>query len=173
MCIILSLAEWLKIQQKEFYRSYTTSRIDPLTKIGNRFAQNEMLANLTGNYCFTFIDLDGFKKINDTLGHDVGDEFLIATADIMQKKLQGLGSIFRCGGDEFIWVVGIETPQQTESLLIRLSDLLLKTEKELQKTGWKDAGLSFGIATSFETQNQSECLSLADQRMYKYKQDKK
>jgi len=173
MCIILSLAEWLKIQQKEFYRSYTTSRIDPLTQIGNRFAQNEMLANLTGNYCFTFIDLDGFKQINDTLGHDVGDEFLIATADIMQKKLQGLGSIFRCGGDEFIWVVGIETPQQTESLLMQLSGLLLKTEKELQKTGWKDAGLSFGIATSFETQNKSECLSLADQRMYKYKQDKK
>jgi len=173
MCILLSLAEWLQMQQKEFYRSYATSRIDPLTQIGNRFAQNEMLDNLTGHYCFTFIDLDGFKQINDTLGHDVGDKFLVATADIMQKKLQGLGSIFRCGGDEFIWVVSIENPHQTESLLIKLSELLLKTEKELQQTGWKDAGLSFGIATSFETLNQSECLSLADQRMYKYKQDKK
>jgi len=97
---------------------------------------------------------------------------LIDTADIMQKKLQGLGSIFRCGGDEFIWVVDIENAQQAEAIIIQLSDLLLQTEKELQQKGWIDAGLSFGIATSFETLNQSECLSLADQRMYKYKQDK-
>ncbi|MDX2369434.1 MAG: diguanylate cyclase [Colwellia sp.] len=173
LCILLSLAEWLQIQQKEFHRSYTISRIDPLTKIGNRFAQNEKLASLKGHYCITFIDLDGFKKINDKLGHDEGDKVLITTAEIMQKKLQGLGSIFRCGGDEFIWVVEIETLQQVESLLRQLSDLLLETEKELQYNGWKDTGLSFGIATSFETLNQSECLSLADQRMYKYKQDKK
>ena len=86
--------------------------------------------------------------------------------------MQGLGSIFRCGGDEFIWVVGIETLQQVEPLLMWLQELLLKTEKELQQRGWKDVGLSFGIATSFETLNQSECLSLADQRMYKYKQCK-
>lgn len=173
LCILLSLAEWLQIQQKEFHRSYTISRIDPLTKIGNRFAQNEQLASLKGHYCITFIDLDGFKKINDELGHDEGDKVLIATADIIQSKLKGLGSIFRCGGDEFILLVDIEASQQAESLLIHLTDLLLKTEKELQQRGWKNAGLSFGIATSFETLNQSECLSLADQRMYKYKQDKK
>jgi diguanylate cyclase (GGDEF)-like protein len=173
ICILLSLSEWLQIKQKEFYRSYSDSRIDPLTQVGNRFAQNEMMANLTGHYCFTFIDLDGFKKINDKLGHNEGDKILIATADIMKNKLQGLGAIFRCGGDEFIWVVPIKTKQQAESLLIQLSDLLRTTEQELQQRGWKDTGISFGIATSFETQNQSECLSLADKRMYKYKQNKK
>ena len=172
LCILLSLAEWLQIQQKEFHRSYAISRIDPLTQVGNRFAQNETLASLKGHYNITFIDLDSFKQINDKFGHDEGDKILIATADIMQNKLQGLGSIFRCGGDEFIWVVGIETPQQVESLLIQLSNLLIKTEKELQQRGWSDFSLSYGIATSFETLNQSECLSLADQRMYKYKQNK-
>jgi diguanylate cyclase (GGDEF)-like protein len=173
ICIFLSLAEWLQIQQKEFHRTYTTSRIDSLTQTGNRFAQNEKLASLKGHYCITFIDLDGFKKINDELGHNEGDKVLIATADIMKNKLQGLGNIFRCGGDEFIWVVGIKTSQQVKLLLMQLSDLLLETEKELREKGWKDTGLSFGIATSFETLNQSECLSLADKRMYKYKQDKK
>ena len=173
ICILLSLSEWLQIQQKEFNRSYNTSRIDPLTQIGNRFAQNEMLTKLSGHYCLTFIDLDDFKKINDELGHDLGDKFLIAVANIMQKKIQGLGSIFRCGGDEFILVVSIEVEKQAESLLLQLSDLIKKAEKELQNMGWESAGLSFGIATSFETLNQSECLSLADQRMYKYKQDNK
>jgi diguanylate cyclase (GGDEF)-like protein len=170
MCILLCLTEWMQIQQKEFHRSYAISRIDPLTQVGNRFAQNEKLASLTGHYCITFIDLDGFKKINDKFGHDEGDKLLIGAANLMQKKLNGIGSVFRCGGDEFIWVVCIENQQQVESLLMQLSDLILKMEQDLQTTGWKDAGLSFGIATSFETQNQSECLSLADQRMYKYKQ---
>ena len=50
ICILLSLSEWLQIKEKEFQRSYITSRIDPLTKIGNRFAQNEALASLTGHY---------------------------------------------------------------------------------------------------------------------------
>ncbi len=173
ICILLSLSEWLQIQQKEFNRSYATSRIDPLTQIGNRFAQNEMLANLTGHYCFTFIDLDGFKEINDSLGHDEGDKFLIATANIIQKKLHGLGAIFRCGGDEFILVADIQNTQQAATRVTQLSDLIKETEKELQQIGWEHAGLSFGIATSFETLNQSECLSLADQRMYKHKQEKK
>ncbi|WP_413701603.1 hypothetical protein ACLKMH_08470 [Psychromonas sp. KJ10-10] len=67
----------------------------------------------------------------------------------------------------------IEHKQESEALLIKLSNILLKTEQDLREIGWKEAGLSFGIATSFETLNQSECLSLADQRMYKYKQERK
>lgn len=173
LCILLSLSEWLQLQQKEFYRSYSTSRIDPLTQIGNRFAQNELLSKLTGGYCLTFIDLDNFKTINDKFGHDEGDKFLIATANIMQKKLQGIGSIFRCGGDEFILVVNTQTQQLAELSLIQISDIILEAEKELQQSGWKYAGLSFGIASSFETLSQSECLSLADKRMYDYKKANK
>ncbi|MEZ9369776.1 MULTISPECIES: diguanylate cyclase [unclassified Shewanella] len=173
ICILLSLTEWLQIKQKDYHRSYTISRIDPLTKIGNRYAQNEKLAKLTGGYCLTFIDLDGFKEINDTFGHDEGDKLLISTVDLIQQKLQGLGTIFRSGGDEFILVAEITNLQQTASVISQLSVALLKTEQELQRTRWKNIGLSFGIATSFETANQSECLSLADQRMYKHKQEKK
>ncbi|GAA0817214.1 hypothetical protein GCM10009111_18170 [Colwellia asteriadis] len=173
LCILLALAEWLQIKQKEFNRSYKTSRVDPLTQIGNRFAQNEMLGKLQGHYSLTFIDLDNFKEINDRLGHDTGDKYLVAAAQIMKKNLAELGTIFRCGGDEFIWVVKIKNAQDTESLLIQISELLLASETELQQSGWQQASLSFGIATSFETLNQSECLSLADQRMYQHKQNKK
>lgn len=173
ICILLSLTEWLQIQQKEFRRSYTISRIDPLTQIGNRFAQNERLANISGHYCITFIDLDGFKKINDNLGHDEGDKILVEAASVIKNKLHGLGSVYRCGGDEFILVVEIDCSQQVDPLLIQLSELLLNAEKELQAKGWQEVGLSFGIATSFETLNQSGCLTLADQRMYQYKQAKR
>ena len=172
ICILLSLTEWLQIQQKEFHRSYEISRIDPLTNIGNRFSLNEGLAALTGDYCITFIDLDGFKKLNDNFGHEEGDKILIAAAEIIQKKIHGLGSVYRCGGDEFIVLVNIKNSQQVEALLIELSTLLLESEQELQQRGWDAIGFSFGIATSFETLNQSGCLSLADQRMYKHKHEK-
>lgn len=173
ICILLSLAEWLQIQQKEFHRSYAISRIDPLTQVGNRFSQNEALAGLTGHYCIVFIDLDNFKKINDQLGHDEGDNVLTSVADIMQRKLHEMGSIFRCGGDEFVLIAVIEESDKAELILTKLSKRLHEVEQELQKLKWKDIGLSFGIATSLETINQSECLSLADQRMYRNKQSKK
>ncbi|WP_111979091.1 diguanylate cyclase [Algibacillus agarilyticus] len=168
-CILLSLTEWLQIQQKELNRIYNTSRIDPLTQVGNRLAQNEMLSHLSGHYCITFIDLDNFKKINDKCGHDIGDKYLIDVATTIKKAMQGLGDVFRCGGDEFILVVSVERKEQVEPLLKQLTRLIKKTEQELQQKGWESAGLSFGMATTFETSNQSECLSLADQRMYKCK----
>ncbi len=173
ICILLSLAKWLQIQQQEFRRSYAISRIDPLTKIGNRFAQNEKLASLTGNYCIAFIDLDGFKMINDNLGHDEGDKILIATAEIIQKELHDLGTVFRCGGDEFIIVASIDNSKEIKTLPIKLESILLKSEKTLKAMEWKNIGLSFGIATSFESSNQSRCLSLADERMYQYKQGRR
>ena len=172
-CIFLSLSEWLQIQKKEFDRTYNASRIDPLTQIGNRLAQNEVLAKLSGHYCITFIDLDNLKKINDEFGHDTGDQYLIATANIMQKETQGMGTIFRCGGDEFILVVSVELEQQVEPLITHLTKLITEAEQQLQKMGWESAGLSFGTATTYEVSSQLECLSLADQRMYEYKKDKK
>lgn len=173
ICILLSLSEWLQLQQKEYRRSYEISRIDSLTKIGNRFSQNEKLASLTGSYCIAFIDLDGFKKINDELGHNEGDKILVFVAKLLQKKLTGVADIFRCGGDEFTLVVELQEAHQSGPLIERLTKILEETEKELQQNGWSGAGLSFGIATSTETQNQSACLSLADERMYKYKQSRK
>lgn len=172
VCILLSLTKWLEIQQREYHRSYNISRIDQLTQIGNRFAQNEKLASLTTPYCITFIDCDDFKEINDKLGHDVGDKFLIDIAKIMKRKLKGIGTVFRCGGDEFIWIVEITNMQQTPSILHQLSEFIVDIEKELKQAGWEDSGISYGIATSFETRNQSECLSLADKRMYTNKENK-
>ena len=172
-CILMSLAEWLQIQQKEYRHSYAVSRIDPLTQIGNRFAQTEKLAGLTGGYCLTFIDLDGFKAINDKHGHDMGDKCLVETVDVIQNHLGRLGVIFRSGGDEFILVTDVADVGHSERLIKTISSTLLNADKALQQTKWQGISFSFGIASSFETANQSDCLALADQRMYQHKQDKK
>ncbi|UTW04890.1 diguanylate cyclase [Amphritea atlantica] len=171
ICILLSLSEWIHIQQKEYYRSYTLSRIDPLTNVGNRHLFSERLSKLSSPYYLTFIDFDGFKQLNDTLGHEQGDRFLIESADIMQRKLKGIGEVFRTGGDEFIWL--IVRKQNDKNLLTKISQLIAQTEQELMQAGWQQASLSYGIANSHESDNLSECLSLADKRMYEQKRSKK
>ncbi len=171
ICIMLSLSEWIHLQQKEYYRSYTLSRIDPLTQVGNRHLLSETLDKLSSAYYLTFIDFDNFKQLNDTQGHEQGDRYLIECAGIMQRNLQGVGEVFRTGGDEFIWL--IVRKQNDKDVLTKISQLITQTEQELRQAGWHQASLSYGVANSYESVNLSECLSLADKRMYEHKRSKK
>lgn len=174
-CILLSLSEWLQMQQKEYKRSYVMSRVDTLTQIGNRYAFNEDVALLKDQpYCIVFIDCDGFKSINDKLGHAEGDKYLIEVCHLMKQNLADVGTIYRAGGDEFIWLVEINEQTDTQQELIKvLKHLLEKVDKAIQQTKWNSAGLSYGLATSLETNSLSDCLTLADQRMYQLKHSKK
>jgi diguanylate cyclase (GGDEF)-like protein len=87
---------------------------DPLTQIPNRTAFNERLArnlaDATDEVCVLFIDLDNFKRINDRLGHLVGDHALRAAAHRISDTLRQTDLLARLGGDEFAVVVtGSET----------------------------------------------------------------
>jgi len=66
------------------------------------------------NFALFMIDLDNFKKINDTLGHDVGDRFLIEASNRLIKQLSGVGFLARMGGDEFTLILPIQTPRDAE-----------------------------------------------------------
>lgn len=72
-----------------------------------------------------FLDLDGFKSINDTLGHEAGDQLLLAVAQRLTTSLRGIDTIGRLGGDEFVVLVD-ESATHTEAGLVaeRILDLL-------------------------------------------------
>lgn len=173
ICILLSLAEWLYSQQKNYNRSIYLARIDPLTNTGNRHLMNEKFAELKNNFIIVFIDFDGIKSINDQLGHEKGDLFLIEGASLMKRKIHDKGDVFRTGGDEFVWLFDVHKKNDLAALVRKTSILIAECEHELRQQGWYSAGISYGVATSLEGNNQSECLSLADKRMYKHKRSKK
>jgi len=172
ICISLSLAEWLHLKQRDYNRNFYLARLDPLTTIGNRYALNEKLDKVKHNFVIVFIDFDGLKLINDNLGHKQGDALLIAGANLMRDEIKKRGFVFRTGGDEFVWLFELKQQNRIKTLVNKIPELITHCETELQKK-WPDAGISFGIASSSEGRSQSECLTLADERMYQNKRAKK
>lgn len=80
--------------------SYVLAYHDELTGIRGRRAFNEALLSLDQQYTIAVVDIDHFKKFNDTYGHDVGDQVLCLVASLL-SKVRGGGQAFRCGGEEF------------------------------------------------------------------------
>jgi diguanylate cyclase (GGDEF)-like protein len=79
---------------------------DPLTGLGNRrkldAALRELTTTPTSPTCLLFIDLDSFKRVNDTFSHVIGDEVLRAVAMILQRESRERDVVARYGGDEFV-----------------------------------------------------------------------
>jgi diguanylate cyclase (GGDEF)-like protein len=80
--------------------SYVLAYHDELTGIRGRRAFNEALLSLDQQYAIAIVDIDHFKKFNDTYGHDTGDQVLCMVAARI-SKVSGGGQAFRCGGEEF------------------------------------------------------------------------
>jgi diguanylate cyclase (GGDEF)-like protein len=80
--------------------SYVLAYHDELTGIRGRRAFNESLLSLDQQYAIAIVDIDHFKKFNDTYGHDVGDQVLCMVASRL-SQVEGNGQAFRCGGEEF------------------------------------------------------------------------
>jgi GGDEF domain-containing protein len=80
--------------------SYVLAYHDELTGIRGRRAFNQALLSLDQQYAIAIVDIDHFKKFNDTYGHDTGDQVLCLVASRL-SEVGGGGQAFRCGGEEF------------------------------------------------------------------------
>jgi len=80
--------------------SYVLAYHDELTGIRGRRAFSEALLSLDQQYAIAIVDIDHFKNVNDSYGHDVGDQVLCMVAARL-SKVGGDGQVFRCGGEEF------------------------------------------------------------------------
>jgi len=105
---------------------------DPLTKLPNRLLLSDRLSfaishakRNKNNLAVCMIDLDGFKTINDTLGHDAGDALLIEVAKRMQKIIRINDTVARLGGDEFVIILAdIEKTDDCAITLYRLLNIV-------------------------------------------------
>jgi diguanylate cyclase (GGDEF)-like protein/PAS domain S-box-containing protein len=128
VCILRDLSEQHRAQEK----IYQLAHHDPLTGLANRFTLNLQLQKLLGSarsdgkpLALMFIDLDYFKKINDTQGHHVGDQLLVDAAARLIQLLPDAAVIARLGNDEFIVVFYDNVaPEQLGDTAQRIIDVL-------------------------------------------------
>ena len=165
------------------YDEWYAANHDALTNLPNRryvMAQLDRLYALTRRtqqwVLVAFIDLDGFKKINDNYGHEVGDQFLIEVGRRLSVGLRDSDVLARLGGDEFL-VVGVVAPLnpgEQEKLVVamrgRLAPLLTGVY-EFEECSFKYPGASFGIVSVDPSVSSPQTvLKEADKRMYADKQ---
>ena len=125
---------------------------DTLTGLDNRLSLNLRLDLLLaqtrrnqGTAALLFLDLDHFKKINDSHGHATGDLLLVAVAKRLQELLREVDTIARLGGDEFIVVTsGNVTPDEASNIAVRIVDALSAPYHLGDKT--VHSGASVGVA---------------------------
>ncbi len=149
---------------------------DNLTGLPNRFLALDRLSQMLNeaernneNTAVFFLDLDDFKKVNDTLGHDVGDKLLVESAARLKKLLRKEDTVGRLGGDEFILLIRrLEGDHNASSIA---KNLLKAFRKPFEIDGRElILTLSIGIAMSPENgKDTSKLLRNADTAMYKAK----
>lgn len=101
------------LSAQDFERLVASATTDSLTGLSNRIQINHYLENTQG-YTLALIDVDFFKNINDSFGHDTGDEVLKAIADILRHYSGRNAKIGRWGGEEFLVVFGDQDRQPAE-----------------------------------------------------------
>ncbi|MCR4821971.1 MAG: GGDEF domain-containing protein [Treponema sp.] len=148
---------------------YKKSHLDELTDCYNRRAYNkDILTFIDENKPFAYLslDLNALKSTNDSLGHEAGDELILAAVKCMSQAFSDIGEIYRIGGDEF--VVLIYADEETLKDHCRNFDENLKNWKGKLV---KNVSVSYDYVLSSEVTGKSieEIANLADRRMYSKK----
>lgn len=142
---------------------------DPLTGLGNRTAFRRRLDQSPAAVTVALIDLDGFKPVNDTHGHDMGDYVLEAVAARLMTTVRGDDCVVRFGGDEFAVVFADDLPAEavagSTERLQRAVEAPIILGSDLTVT----VGASIGVATA----PAREVVRLADRALYEVKRRKR
>ncbi len=159
------------IQQVRYLANY-----DSLTRLPNRllFHDNLLQAQKWANrnkrlFALLFIDLDGFKPVNDTLGHAIGDQLLQGVAQRLQNCIRETDTIARLGGDEFTIILNnIKRPQDAAKAA---SHILQHLQKPFQLSGnIVNIAASIGISLyPYNTKEVDNLIKQADKAMYEAK----
>jgi diguanylate cyclase (GGDEF)-like protein/PAS domain S-box-containing protein len=142
---------------------------DGLTLLFNRRAITERLDSITlkvksNTYGIVLFDIDHFKSINDTHGHDVGDQVLKLVASLASDAIPSGAAVGRFGGEEFLVVATDVTPSHLASIAEKIRNAFAScTDGPIAFTA------SFGTAHASSTQTPKNLLKIADENLYKAK----
>ncbi|WP_292120654.1 EAL domain-containing protein [Mesorhizobium sp.] len=157
----------LKYEARELAaRMERNSRRDPLTNLLNRYGLEQAIGQLglsDGPFVAMLIDLDGFKSVNDTYGHNIGDELLVRVARRIENHAPTGATIARIGGDEFVLLFPAgRSPHSTDELASSIIAAIANPDPALNSVR---VGASIGIYVS-DKPRLTEMLLRADFALY-------
>ncbi len=174
--LILDNARKMDELKKEQSHLVHTSLHDPLTNLPNRVLLCDRIGQVVGHanrnqtqVAILFCDLDGFKDINDSLGHQAGDQILKTMAGRFTQCVRGDDTVARIGGDEFIFVLSvIESAEHAgtvaQKILDAISEQIIVDGRKIALSG------SIGIAIyPIDGEETEHLVKNADTAMYKAK----
>lgn len=145
---------------------------DPLTGLFNRRSAHRKIApivakakNSPESFCICIGDIDFFKHVNDTYGHDAGDEVLIKVADIIREHMKNLGFVSRWGGEEFLMVFDRTSLLMAESSLWGLLDKIRAAEIRYDNYVIK-VTMSYGVSEWDKKESVDDLIRSADDKLY-------
>jgi diguanylate cyclase (GGDEF)-like protein len=153
-----------------FHRTQLQASTDSLTGLSNRRTLEEHVRGLVANglqYAFVLCDLDHFKRLNDTHGHDAGDKALKLFADVLRACMRSEDMPARWGGEEFALVLARASAAQAAEAVERIRASLAKT---LLAGSVPAFTASYGIADSTMESQLEQLSRLADDALYQAKQ---
>ncbi len=155
---------------RAFERSQLQASTDSLTGLTNRRVAEEVLANLLAvdsAFAVVMADLDFFKRLNDTMGHDAGDRALKLFSDTARGVVRDRDHVVRWGGEEFALVLPGANAERALEVVGRLRAALAQAHLV---SGTPIFTASFGIADSTMARDREALIRLADEALYRSKQ---
>ncbi len=151
--------------------------LDALTNVNNResltnlaVATLEDEANVDLFKGVFMLDLDYFKKVNDTFGHIIGDEFLISTSGILREVIEPFGHVGRYGGEEFCGVLTCSNIEELENKLNQLRINISENYVKVDEDNYKNVTVSIGYAIySDDNRDVGLLFKQADEALYEAK----
>lgn len=147
---------------------------DTLTKLYNRRFMNQKLDEKLNDlinegkiFGIIMCDIDNFKRVNDTYGHDVGDDVLVMVADALKKSTRDDDFVSRWGGEEFLIVIN-----GNKRITIDVAERMRKLISETPVVSGKseiNITMTFGVSESIPGYNIDKLIEIADENLYKGK----
>src|SRR3546814_20785085 len=99
---------------------------------------------LESNWVLLYLDLDGFKRVNDSLGHDAGDRVLCWVSEQLKACLRPFDILARLGGDEFTALLALEVPEQAAKIAEKLIERgSICQQIQNRRTSWEGSGCTY------------------------------
>ena len=145
---------------------------DELTGLYDRSGYELLLSNIDlGSTYMILMDIDGFKSINDTYGHEVGDKVLVRLARVLESSFRSEDYICRIGGDEFVVFMMHTSKKQRAMVGTKIKEINMRMMRS--SDGVPPATVSAGITHGSDASDTAEMFTKADAAMYEAKQSGK